>query len=69
MLQYVNSTRRYKNIQKKTHSRKAPAVELSPNELKDCRIEKFKGVELSKKMIFIKLRELGSCGIVVEKKT
>ena len=34
-----------------THSGKAPAVELSPNELKDCRIEKLKGVELSKKMI------------------
>ena len=33
-----------------THSRKAPAVELSPNELKDCRIEKLKDVELSEKM-------------------
>ena len=32
------------------HSRKAPAVELSPNELKDWRIEKLKDVELSKKM-------------------
>ena len=34
-----------------THSRKAPAVELSPNELKDCRSEKLKGVELPEKMI------------------
>ena len=34
-----------------THLRKAPAVELSPNELKDCKIEKLKGIELSKKMI------------------
>ena len=33
-----------------THSRKAPAVELSPNELKEERIEKLTDVELSKKM-------------------
>ena len=33
-----------------THLRKAPAVELSPNELKEERIEKLREVELSKKM-------------------
>ena len=33
-----------------THSRKVPAVELSPNELKEERIEKLREVELSKKM-------------------
>ena len=33
-----------------THSRKAPAVELSPNGLKEERIEKLREVELSKKM-------------------
>ena len=34
-----------------THSRKAPAVELSPNELKEERIEKLTDLELSKMMI------------------
>ena len=34
-----------------THSRKVPAVELSPNELKKERIEKLTDLELSKKMI------------------
>ena len=34
-----------------THLRKAPAVELSPNGLKEERIEKLREVELSKKEI------------------
>ena len=34
-----------------THSRKAPAVELFPNELQEERIEKLTDLELSKKMI------------------
>ena len=32
-----------------THLKKAPAVELSPNELKDWRIEKLRELELSKR--------------------
>ena len=34
-----------------THSRKAPAVELFPNELQEERIEKLTDLELSKMMI------------------